>query len=119
MPRRPTREWPYHPSMGSQRSEVLIELRPGATLDAVRSAAEVRQHLPPRLAIVAADEEGVRELERRPEVLSVFTADVPAEALARLDEPGRLFAAGWNERRRPKRRRGDGLPWDSQGYEPP
>jgi hypothetical protein len=105
--------------MGSQRSEVLLELQPGATLDALRPAVEIRQNLPPRLAIVAVDEDGVRALEGKPEILAVFTEDVPAEALERLDDPERAFAAGWNERRRPKQRRGDGRPWDAPGFDSP
>ncbi len=101
------------------RSEALVELRPGAQLDAIGRPVEVRQLFPPRLAIVAAGEADLRALARRPEVLSVHTGDVPAEVLARLDEPARLFAAAWNERKRPKARPGEGSPWDSPGREPP
>lgn len=101
------------------RSEALLEIRPGATLDAIDPDVEVRQVLPPRLAIVAADDAGLRALERSSDVLSVHTEAVPADVLARLDEPARVFAAAWNERRRPKRRTGDGLPWDAPGFDPP
>ena len=79
--------------------EALVELRPGATLDAIDAAVEVRQRLPPRLAIVAADEDDLRALARSPHVLSVHTAHVPQQVLARLDEPARTFAAAWNQRR--------------------
>lgn len=110
----------YHRLVTSPRAEALLELRPGAPLDAVvHPHVEIHQRLPPRLAIVTADEEGLRALERKPEVRAVFTGDVPPEALARLDEPERLFAAGWNERHRPKKRRGEGLPWDAPGFDPP
>jgi hypothetical protein len=68
---------------------------------------------------VVADEATVGALERRSEVLSVHRAAVPADVLARLDDPERLFAAAWNERRRPKRRAGDGLPWDAPGFDAP
>jgi hypothetical protein len=99
--------------------EALVELNPGSTLEAIAPAVEVRQRLPPRLAIVAADEDGLRALARSPEVLSVHTAHVPKQVLARLDEPARTFAAAWNERRRPKQRPGDGLPWDAPGHDAP
>ena len=99
--------------------EALLELRPGAQLDAIAPRVEVRQLFPPRLAIVAADEEGLRALEQSPEVLSVHTDHVPYEALAQLDEPARIFAAAWNERRRPKQRPGDGQPWDAPGHDAP
>jgi len=104
----------------SSRVEALLELRPGETLDALTDPPlEIRQRLPPRLAIVAASEEDLQALARRPEVQAVFRGDVPPEALARLDEPARLFAAAWNERHRPKVRRGEGLPWDAPGFDPP
>ena len=106
--------------MTSTRSEALLELESGAPLDAViHPHVEIQQRLPPRLAIVAADEEGLRALERKPEVRAVFTGDVPPEALTQLNEAERLFAAGWNQRHRPKQRRGEGLPWDAPGFDAP
>jgi hypothetical protein len=104
----------------SPRAEALLELEPGANLDdAVDPHVEIHQRLPPRLVIVAADEEGLKALESRPEVRAVFTADVPPETLEQFDESERLFAAGWNERRRPKQRLGEGLPWDAPGFDAP
>jgi hypothetical protein len=100
-------------------TEALVELRPGVALEAIAPAVEVRQQLPPRLAIVAADEDSLRALARSPDVLSVHTAHVPEQVLARLDAPARTFAAAWNERRRPKQRPGDKLPWDAPGRDAP
>jgi hypothetical protein len=101
-------------------SEVLIELEPGTSADAaVPPEVRVLQQMPPRLAIVSADEAGIRALQDAPGVASVFAEDVPPEALERLDVVGRAFATGWNERRRPKQRRGDGLAWDTPGFEAP
>jgi hypothetical protein len=106
--------------MMSRRAEALLELEPGAKLDdAVGPHVDIHQRLPPRLVIVAADEEALRGLESNPKVRAVFTGDVPQETLERLDEPERLFAGGWNERRRPKQRPGDGLPWDAPGFDAP
>jgi hypothetical protein len=101
--------------------EVLVEFEPGAELEPAESAtgARVVQRMPPRLAIVAADADATQALERRPEVRAVFAGDVPPEALARLDEPERTFAAAWNARRAPNGRRGEGLPWDAPGFEAP
>ncbi len=39
--------------------------------------------------------------------------------LDRLDQVARAFAAGWNARRRDKQRRGEGLSWDTPGFEAP
>jgi hypothetical protein len=101
-------------------SEVLVELQPGAVLEeAVPPQAKVLQRLPPRLAIVTADEEGIRAMERTPAITAVFARDVPPEKLEQFDQVTRAFAAGWNERHRPKERPGEGLSWDSPGFEPP
>jgi hypothetical protein len=106
--------------MSSSAFEVLVELTPGAAVDdAIPREAQVLQRLPPRLAIVATDEEGFRMLERSPAISAVYADDVPQEAMERFDQVSRAFAAGWNERRQPKERRGEGLPWDSPGFDPP
>jgi hypothetical protein len=106
--------------VGSSLSEVLVELRPGTAVeDAVPPQAQLIQRLAPRLAIVAADEEGIRAMNRSLKVRAVFAEDVPPEALEQLDHVSRAFAAGWNERRRPKKRPGEGLAWDSPGFEAP
>jgi hypothetical protein len=100
------------------RTEALVEHRPGASLDALPDV-ELRQLLPPGLAVVTGAERDLRALERLPGVLAVHTERVPDDVVARMDEPARTFAAAWNERRRPKRRRGDGLPWDTPGFDAP
>jgi hypothetical protein len=106
--------------VGTSVLEVLVELTPGAAVDeAIPREAQLLQRLPPRLAIVATDEEGIRALERSPEISAVYAEEVPEEAMEQFDQVSRAFAAGWNERRRPKERRGEGLPWDAPGFEPP
>jgi hypothetical protein len=76
----------------------------------------VTQLLPPRLALVAPGAGGPDELAGTPGI-SVH-ADTPPE----LDDPTeaeRLFVEAWLSRRAGKRRRGDGLPWDAPGFQPP
>jgi hypothetical protein len=101
-------------------AEVLVELQPGAAVeDAVPAGMQILQQLPPRLAIVAADDDDVRALEDAPGVSAVFPAEVPPDAMERLDQLGRAFAAAWNARRQSKERIGEGLSWDAPGFEPP
>jgi hypothetical protein len=110
----------YAAPVADLTSEVLVELQPGATIeDAVPAEAAVLQRFPPRLAIVAADAAGIDALRASAFVNAVFDGEVPPEALDRLDQMGRVFATGWNERSRPKRRRGEGLPWDTPGFDAP
>ena len=87
--------------------------------EAIPPPGQILQSLPPRLAIVATDAEGIRTLERSPDISAVYAEDVPEEALEQFDQVSRAFATGWNERRRPKVRRGEGLPWDAPGFDPP
>jgi hypothetical protein len=106
--------------MASVRSEALVELTRGTTIEeALPRGAHVTQRLPPRLAIVLAGEDELRALERNPHVSHVFRSEIANDDLARLDERERLFAAGWNQRREPKHRRGEGLSWDAAGFDPP
>jgi hypothetical protein len=106
--------------MDAPFSEVLVQLQPGVAVEeAVPADARVLQRLPPQLAIVAADEDGIRAMERSTEISAVFADDVPPDVLDRLDPVTRAFAAGWNARRQPKQRRGEGLAWDAPGFEAP
>jgi hypothetical protein len=104
--------------VGSSPSEVLVELQPGGAVeDAVPPGAQILRRLPPRLAMVAADEAGLQAMECSPEISAVFADAVPPEVLEQPDQVSRAFAAGWSERRRPKERRGERLSWDSPGFE--
>ena len=64
---------------------------------------------PPRLYVV--------ECEALPGGFAAVGRDdeIPSD----LSEGERLFAAGWQQSKRPKTRRGEGLSWDAPGFEPP
>jgi hypothetical protein len=110
----------YAARVGTPPSEVLVALKPGAAIDdAVPGGAQVVQRMPPRLAIVVADDDGIQAMTDSPAVTGVYAGDVPPDVLDGFDQVTRVFAASWNERRRPKQRRGEGLSWDAPGFEPP
>ena len=85
-----------------------------AHLGALRRAVQVTQVMPPRLALVIAPEGS--EPPPIPGVV-YLTDDTPPPADLSPDE--RLFVEGWRLRRQPKERPGEGLSWDSPGFEPP
>ena len=85
------------------------------TLRELRRVALVTQIFPPRLAVVTGDvPTGV------PGVISAHdpaAADLPDD----LTDDEQLFVAAWRERagKQAEHRRGEGLAWDSPGFEPP
>ena len=81
----------------------------------LRRVARVTQVFPPRLAVVTGDvPTGVAG------VISTYhraAAELPPD----LTDDELLFVAAWRERagKETERRRGEGLAWDSPGFEPP
>jgi hypothetical protein len=72
--------------------------------------------LPPRLALVDPGGAGLAEIAG---TLGISVhVDTPPK-LPDASEAERLFVDAWLSRRAGKTRRGDGLPWDAPGYEPP
>jgi hypothetical protein len=79
-----------------------------------RRSATVTQLLAPRLALLIPDGEppgipGTRW----------YRNDVPPDVLLDLTPTERIFVAAWRDRRAPKVRPGDGVTWDTPGFEPP
>lgn len=104
----------------SSASEVLVELLPGTSPDDLTQlGVRVIQQLPPGLAIVAAPVSDLGTLPAHPGVHAVFAGAVPPADLERLDPTARAFAAAWNARQDPKSRPGDGLSWDTPGFDAP
>jgi hypothetical protein len=100
--------------------------RPGGgaartAIDALRAVVPVSGAYPPRLALVALSAETAARIAGEPYVAGVFTGTVPDEIVATLDAGERIFVAGWLARGSgsPKRRPGDGMPWDAPGRLPP
>lgn len=91
-----------------------------ASLSAAASLVNVIQRLPPRLAIAEGDIDRLAAARDIPGIIGVFEGHIPETMLRQLNATERLFAEAWAESRRPKSdRRGDGLPWDAEGFEPP
>lgn len=96
---------------GIQTEEALI---------GVARLVNVTQRLPPRLAIVEGGIDQLAAVHGIPSIIAMFEGPVPEAMLRQLNPPERLFAEAWAESRRPKSdRRGEGLLWDAEGFEPP
>ncbi len=99
--------------------EVLIVVADGdryaEAIEQWRRAGTVTQQLPPRLALLV-----VGSADPPPVPGSRwYLRDVPADVLLDLSPGERIFVAAWRDRKAPKTRPGDGLAWDSAGFEPP
>ena len=103
--------------------QALVIFDPSRAEDALADAAgtvTVTQRLLPRLAIVEGDPDRVAALRQLPGVTGVFQGPVSETVLRELNPDERLFAGAWARGRAPKpERRGQGMPWDAEGFEPP
>jgi len=99
-------------------------------LEALRGVVPVSGDCPPRLALVPLPASAVPRIEALPYVVGAYGAAPPAGVLAALGDVERLFVTAWLERvdaasgqgdggHGDDHRRGQGLPWDAPGYEPP
>lgn len=100
---------------------VLIEPPPTETLEELRSRYTIGQAASRRLLLLNAPEAEPEEIARIAGVRAVLTDEIPEELLEEFNLTEKLFARGWATRRReaPKTRRGAGLPWDAEGFQPP
>lgn len=110
--------------MPEQRRSVLVllsEEAPSQSLRQLRAQYRVTEEAPPRLIVVAADRGDIEQLRTAPGIVAVIEDAIPTNVLESLSEAERLYADAWEARRQmgKKRRPGDGLSWDAEGFEPP
>ena len=91
-----------------------------ATTAAIEQRCRVVSALPPRLLVVAADEQvaqGLRSLPGVDDVISGKAGPLPKS----LNETEQLFVNAWQQGRQlqNKQRPGDGLNWGAEGFSPP
>jgi hypothetical protein len=99
---------------------IVDDQDPAATWMRLSAVVTITQHLPPRLAIVEGEDAAIEALPGVPGVRLAADETAPAAALERLTDTERLFAEAWILGRAPKTdRRGEGLPWDAEGFQPP
>jgi hypothetical protein len=113
-------------SGGTGASAQLVVIA-GADRLAVRRLIERRirvdQEVSDRVMVVSGDAEALKALAALPEIVVEDRLASPETiASLALTEGEKLFVAGWLERRataEKKVRRGEGLGWDAEGFEPP
>jgi len=104
--------------------ELLIILDPVTAAEAqerLRSNHRVTQVGSPRVLVVAVSPEEIPPISSSPGVLAVSSGLPPPGVIEELDEQEVLFVTAWARRMTgpEKQRRGEGLPWDAPGFEPP
>lgn len=91
-----------------------------ATIAEIEALARVTQMLPPRLLLVRADADARNAILGVPGVIGLLdAASPPRDVSLDLSPAERVFVDAWVARSAPKTRRGDGLDWDTPGFEPP
>jgi hypothetical protein len=83
--------------------------------------ARVTQIASSRLVVLEAESSAISALAALPGVEGVYEAPVPDEVIKRFGESEALFVRAWQMRQQQSRgeRRGEGLDWDAEGFEPP
>lgn len=104
--------------------EFLVILDPQGAAEAqdrLRSGHRVTQVGSPRVVVVAVSPEETPPSPSTPGVVAVSSGAPPPDVLEELDDQETLFVRAWTSRMTgpQKQRRGEGLPWDAPGFEPP
>lgn len=104
--------------------ELLVILEPSAaaeTLERLHESHRVTQVGSPRIVVVSVSPGETPPSSSIPGVVAVTTGTLPSGLVDRLDEGEALFVTAWEGRMAgpEKQRRGEGLPWDASGFEPP
>lgn len=99
--------------------ETLIIIEPGGGIQDVATHSNIVQQIGSRVFIV----EGLQteKLRNAPGVQTVATGPIASDLYSDLSEAEQLFVAAWSDRQtKPKTTRpGDGLDWDTPGFEEP
>jgi hypothetical protein len=104
--------------------EFLVILDPSAAADALRrlrGSHQVTHVGSPHVVVVSVSPGEPPPSSSTPGVVAVSAGSLPPGLVERLDEGEALFVTAWASRMTgpEKRRRGEGLPWDASGFEPP
>jgi len=99
--------------------ETLVILNRGRTVSEIEPLAQVLQRYGDRVLVVATDNAGA--LRALGEVQVVESGKQAPAQEDGLNETEQMGIAAWNARGdfAKKKRRGDGLPWDTPGFDPP
>jgi hypothetical protein len=108
----------------SSPQRVLVLLNDAASADDVRRLQgqyKVLSRLPPRILVVDLEADRRAALAQDTGVRGVFDTEVPSPVLAGLRPDERLFVDAWVQQQTPKdkSRPGEGLSWDTPGFQPP
>lgn len=99
----------------------LVLCREGGleTLDRDHEGVRVLHTLPPRLALVEADEAALEPLRRNASIVLDEAIDTEGPQLG-LSEAERLMIDSWRSAKEsPAGRLGEGLAWDTEGFSAP
>lgn len=91
---------------------------PSNPIEKLKKVVRVTQMLPPRLVLICANKKMQEQVNQITGVLGIYK-HIPPELAVELTFQEQIFVSAWISRQLSKERRGDKLPWDSQGFAPP
>lgn len=104
-------------------SKELLVILALASCDEVRSKLEsdfqLLQIASPRVLTVTNTPQALAEIASRQGVVLATKDQVPSTVLEELNANEKMWIAGWQLRKQPKQRIGEGLSWDAPGFQPP
>lgn len=100
---------------------ILQEERADAALEELRARFKISQVASRQVVILQVRPEQAEQVEEVDGVRAVFREQVPQAFVTSLDANERLFIKAWELRQNVdvKYRLGDGMDWDSEGFEAP
>ncbi len=98
----------------------LIALSPGSDAASLAPHGRITATLPPRLLLFAPNPGTTAETLRTIPAVAVVATSAPPGLTPPATPTEQMFMDGWAMRLTPKSPTpGEGLPWDSPGYDPP
>ena len=99
--------------------DFLIFLDGKESIDRVADQVRIVHSASPRLHVVSMQPSRAESLKALPGVIELTTGTFSPEVMEQLDSQERFFLEAFTSRTDSKQRKGEGLPWDAPGFEPP
>ena len=99
--------------------DLLVLMDENTDVEVLTGHAKIVHSASPRLHVIRPDSNSIAELTALKGILAVTADKLPREQQKLLNDQEALFATAFTRRQGSKKRIGNGLPWDTSGFDPP